>query len=54
MVLDPERSWVYDPSKGFSKSLNSPWAGQRLTGRAVATVVEGRLVYHVDRGVLIP
>lgn len=51
-VVDPERRWTYDPAKGFSKSRNSPWAGQELVGRAIVTVVGGRLVYHVDRGVL--
>lgn len=53
VLIDPDREWTYDPSLGFSKSRNSPWAGQRLTGRAVATVVDGRLVYHHERGVLI-
>jgi dihydroorotase len=52
-ILDPEHRWVYDPAKGHSKSRNSPWAGQELVGRAVATWVDGQLVYHVDRGVLI-
>ena len=52
VVIDPDRSWVYDPAKGYSKSRNSPWAGQELTGRVVATVVDGRLVVHdSDRGV---
>jgi dihydroorotase len=54
VVIDPERSWVYDPYKGYSKSRNSPWAGQTLQGRVVATMVAGRLVYDVDRGVLAP
>jgi dihydroorotase len=54
VVIDPERSWVYDPYKGYSKSRNSPWAGQTLQGRVVATLVAGRLVYDVDRGVLVP
>jgi dihydroorotase len=54
VVIDPERRWVYDPVKGFSKSRNSPWAGRELQGRVVATLVGGRLVYHVDRGVLVP
>jgi len=54
VVIDPERSWVYDPYKGYSKSRNSPWAGQTLQGRALATIVAGRLVYDVDRGVLAP
>ena len=54
VVLDPERRWTYDPAKGYSKSRNSPWAGQELVGRVIATVVDGRLVYHCDRGVLLP
>ena len=53
-VIDPERRWTYDPAKGFSKSRNSPWAGKELTGRAVVTIVDGRLVFHVDKGVLVP
>ena len=52
-VIDPEREWLYDPAVGFSKSRNSPWAGERLVGRNLATIVEGRLVYHHERGVLI-
>lgn len=54
VLVDPESSWHYDPSKGFSKSRNSPWAGQELRGRVVSTWVGGELVYHVDRGVLVP
>jgi dihydroorotase len=51
-LVDPERAFPYDPAKGFSKSRNSPWAGQTLTGRVIATLVGGRLVYDVERGVL--
>jgi dihydroorotase len=51
-VIDPDREWVYDPAKGYSKSRNSPWAERKLKGRAVATFVNGELVYHVDQGVL--
>jgi dihydroorotase len=54
VIVDPVRRWTYDPAKGYSKSRNSPWAGQSLEGRVVATIVDGRLVYHIDRGVLIP
>ena len=53
VLVDPDREWTYDPSRGFSKSRNSPWSGSRLTGRVTATVVGGRLVYHHERGVLI-
>jgi dihydroorotase len=54
VVVDLERRWTYDPAKGYSKSRNSPWAGRDLEGRVVATIVDGGLVYHVDRGVLVP
>lgn len=53
-VLDPERKWIYDPAKGYSKSRNSPWAEQEMIGRVVATFVDGELIYHVDRGVVVP
>jgi dihydroorotase len=53
-VFDPDRRWVYDPSKGFSKSQNSPWTGQELTGRVTCTLVDGRIVYDLERGVLVP
>ncbi|HVP28233.1 MAG TPA: dihydroorotase [Myxococcota bacterium] len=54
VVLDPDVEWVYDPMKGFSKSRNSPWAGKRMTGRALVTIVGGRVVYDVERGVVAP
>ncbi len=53
VLIDPDRVWTYDPAQGFSKSRNSPWAGERFEGRVVQTIVEGRLVYHHERGVLI-
>lgn len=54
VLLDPDREWEYDPLKGWSKSHNSPWAGQPMRGRAVLTIVGGRVVYDVDRGMLVP
>jgi dihydroorotase len=54
VVIEPDHEWVYDPAKGHSKSRNSPWDGARMTGRVLATVVAGKLVYHADRGVLAP
>ncbi len=54
VVIDPEVEWIYDPIKGYSKGVNSPWAGETMKGRAVATIVDGRLVYDIDRGVLYP
>ncbi len=54
VVIEPGAEWVYDPMKGYSKSVNSPWAGQRMVGRALATFVAGQLVYHAEKGVLFP
>jgi dihydroorotase len=51
-VLNPDTRWTYDPVKGYSKSRNSPWAGQTMEGRAIATIVGGQLVFDVERGVL--
>jgi dihydroorotase len=52
VVVDPERVWKYDPAKGYSKSVNSPWAGHTLTGRVTHSIVGGQLVYDVERGIL--
>ena len=54
VVVDPERRWTYDPAKGYSKSQNSPWTGCSFQGRVIATITDGHLVYHADRGVLVP
>jgi dihydroorotase len=50
-IVDPARSWTYDPAKGYSKSVNSPWAGRTLTGRVTHTIVAGQVVYDVERGI---
>ena len=46
-VFDPNREWIVNPSQLLSKSKNTPFAGWRLNGRAVLTVVGGRVVYEV-------
>ncbi|MFL5577084.1 MAG: dihydroorotase [Gemmatimonadaceae bacterium] len=45
-VFDPTREWTVDPARFVSKGRNSPWAGQRLTGRVLYTVVDGRVVHR--------
>ena len=52
-IVDPARVWIYDPAKGYSKSVNSPWAGRTMTGRVTHTIVGGQIVYDVERGILI-
>ncbi len=47
-VIDPDREWVVDVDKFHSRSRNCPFREWKLTGRAVATVVGGKLVYDLD------
>jgi dihydroorotase len=43
-VFDPDREWSFDRSTTASKSLNSPFYGWMLKGKAVATLVAGKAV----------
>ena len=45
VLFDPDAEWTYATKKGFSKSANSPWSGQKLRGQVKATYVSGRLVF---------
>jgi dihydroorotase len=47
-VLDVDSSWTVDPMRFHSKSRNTPFAGRTLTGRAVLTVVAGRVVHQAE------
>ncbi len=44
-VFDPTREWQFDKSATASKSLNSPFYGWPLKGKAVATIVAGKTVW---------
>jgi dihydroorotase len=48
-LFDPAEKWRYEAKTGFSKSINSPWSGQTLTGRVKATIVGGRVVFSHGR-----
>ncbi len=51
-VIDPNRTWSCDPSRFHSKSRNSPFAGRVFRGRAVLTIVGGRIVHQEDSTVV--
>jgi dihydroorotase len=45
-VFDPEAEWTVEPERFASKGKNTPLAGRRLRGRAVATVYAGKVVFQ--------
>ena len=47
-IFDPKKRWTYDAAKSHSRSHNTPFDGWQLTGKVVATVVGGKIVYRVD------
>ena len=46
-LIDPNRSWTVDVNAFQSKSVNSPFHGWTLQGRAVATIVGGRVKHRL-------
>jgi dihydroorotase len=44
-IFDPKKKWTFDASQSKSKSRNTPFDGWSFTGKAVATIVAGRVVY---------
>jgi dihydroorotase len=44
-VIDPARNWVVDPERLASKSKNSPWLGETMTGASACTIVGGSIVF---------
>lgn len=45
-LFDPDEKWTYNTYGAFSKSINSPWDKQELTGRVKSTIVSGRVVFE--------
>ena len=44
-IFDPKKKWTFDASQSASKSRNTPFDGWNFTGRAVVTIVGGKVVY---------
>lgn len=47
-IIDPELSWQVDAKAFLSLSRNTPFEGWDLKGRAVATIVGGRMVWSLQ------
>ena len=48
-VFDPEHEWSVDPASFLSMGRNTPYAGMPLRGRAMLTLVDGRVIHRVER-----
>lgn len=44
-IIDTNREWIVDKNKFFSKGKNTPFHGFKLKGKAVMTIVDGRVTY---------
>ena len=47
-VFDPDEDWVFRRQDSASKSKNCPFDGWRFKGRAVATIVGGKVVWREE------
>ncbi len=45
-IFDPKKRWTFDASRSRSKSHNTPFDGRQMTGKVVATIVGGKIVYR--------
>ena len=44
-VIDADKEWIFSRSETGSKSLNNPFYGWRMKGKAIATIVCGKVVW---------
>jgi dihydroorotase len=44
-VIDPQKQWTVTADILASKSKNSPWLGEAMTGAAACTIVGGKVVF---------
>lgn len=45
-VIDPEREWIVDPKNFRSRGKNTPFGGRHLKGKAVMTIVGGKISFR--------
>ena len=51
-VIDPQAAWICDATRFRSKARNTPFGGRAMRGRAVLTVVGGRIVFSQEKFVV--
>jgi len=45
-IIDPDLQWTVDKTQFASKGRNTPYHGWELTGRAIYTIVAGKIVWR--------
>ena len=45
VVLDTSRDWTVDPETFHSRARNTPFGGWKVTGRPLATIIGGAMVF---------
>jgi dihydroorotase len=45
-VIDPDKEWIYRNAFSASKSRNCPFDGWPMRGKAVLTIVGGKIVHE--------
>jgi dihydroorotase len=45
-IFDPKKKWRFEATESKSKSRNTPFDGWKLTGKVVATLLAGKMVYE--------
>jgi len=45
-IFDPKKRWTFEAAKSLSISHNTPFDGWQFTGKIVATIVSGKIVYR--------
>src|SRR5438128_2109963 len=47
-IFDPRKRWTFEAAKSRSKSKNTPFDGWQLTGKVLATIISGDVVYRTQ------
>jgi dihydroorotase len=47
-LFDPKKRWTFEAARSHSLSQNTPFDGWQFTGKVVATIVSGKIVYRTD------
>ncbi len=48
-VIDPQATWICDPSRFRSRSRNSPFGGRTMRGKVMLTIVGGNIVFAEEK-----